>query len=557
MKKRIIYSTSALLLSMAFIGCSLEEKPYSVTAEQLVQSEKGAAQMVTGIYGSFWDSWNMQQTYMAWLDYDQDHSAGPGWVLSSAGSGDVTGHWAYNTVNDLWSTFYRMINRANKAKEALETTDSYQNNAAVRQLYGEVLFLRAFAYFHLVRMYGAVPLRLTSESEENCPRSSVEAVYGQITSDLEMSLDYLNYLSEGNVGAWGHADKTAASILLARVYCTMGSAALTNSGAEMIVDIKGEKKRFTCEKVAGAENFDVQKCYTRAKELCDQVIERRGVDYDLMPDYLKLWGGNNARNKELVWGAAAGSDVAYQTSGLNNYFTPAPYGGSGTWIYMAPNLYQQYDEDDDRIVHGVWHYYWASYTNKKWIAYPANSDRYNEANLPANLKAVSPEFNGSYKGAVPCLTKWYKDDISNPSFYGAKQPATTQQDIILIRYAEAYLLRAEAEVELGNVDAAMKDVDVIRQRAKATTLYTGNVIDKVEARSLVLKERALEFCMEFNRKFDLLRWGLYLDVMNSTSFVECGTAKRSTVRTKKNLLYAIPTSEVAENDAIDSNNYGY
>ena len=555
--KHIKYSVSALVLSLTFASCSLEETPYSVTAEQLAQTEDGATQLVTGIYATFWDNWCMEQTYMAWMDYDQDHSAGPSWVLSSAGSGDVTSHYAYNTNNDLWSMFYRMINRANKAKEALETTDAYQNDPKIRQLYGEVLFLRSFAYFHLVRMYGGVPLRLSSQSEENCPRSSVEKVYEQITNDLEESLNYLNYLSEGNVGAWGHADKTAASLLLARVYCTMGAAALTNSGAEMIVDIKGNKKRFTCDKVDGAENFDAQKCYTRAKELCDNVINRKGIDFDLMPNYLSIWGGNNARNKEFVWGAAAGSDVDFQTSGLNNYFTPAPYGGSGAWIYMAPNLYQQYDEDDDRIVHGVWHYYWASYTNKKWIAYPANSEKYNAEHLPDNLKAVSTEFNSNYKGAVPCLTKWYKDDISNPSFYSKKEPATSQQDVILIRFAEAYLLRAEAEVELGNIDAAMQDVDVIRKRAKATTLYEGKVADKVEARSLVLKERALEFCMEFNRKFDLLRWGLYLNVMNSTEFIECGTAKRSTIRTKKNLLYAIPTSEIAENDDIDSNNYGY
>ena len=50
-------------------------------------------------------------------------------VLSSAGSGDITGHYAYNTNNDLWSVFYRMISRANKAKEALESTDSYQTES--------------------------------------------------------------------------------------------------------------------------------------------------------------------------------------------------------------------------------------------------------------------------------------------------------------------------------------------------------------------------------------------------------------------------------------------
>ena len=100
-----------------------------------------------------------------------------------------------------------MISRANKAKEALESTDSYQTESAVRQLYGETLFLRAFAYFHLVRMYGAVPLRLSSEAETDCPRASVEAVYNTIVNDLETCLEYMYYTSEGNVGAWGHADK--------------------------------------------------------------------------------------------------------------------------------------------------------------------------------------------------------------------------------------------------------------------------------------------------------------------------------------------------------------
>ena len=545
------------VMSMGLVSCSLEEHPYNLTAEKLAGSEEGAEQLVTGIYAIFWDNWMMEQTYIAWMDYDHDHCGGPGWVLSSAGSGDVTSHYAYNTNNDLWSSLYRMINRANKAKEAMERTDAYQTDAKVKQLYGEVLFLRAFAYFHLVRMYGAVPLRLTSESEKDCPRSPVEEVYNQITTDLETSLDYLNYVSEGNVGEWGHADKTAAALLLARVYCTMGSTALACQGAKMIVDIKGTDTEFTCDKVDGSENINATQCYTRAKELCDMIIQRRGVDFDLMPEYLKIWGSNNRRNKEFVWGAAAGSDVDFRTSGLNNYFTPAPYGGSGAWIYMAPNLYDQYDEDDDRAVYGVWHYYLTSYTQKNWVSFPSNSNKYNKENLPENLKAFKSGFNSSYKYGVPCLTKYYDGDIANPSFYSAKNAAETEQDVIFLRFAEAYLLRAEAEVELGNVAAAMADVDVIRSRAKATTLYSGNVTDKVQARSLVLKERALELTMEFNRKFDLLRWGLYLNVMNTTQSIQCGNSQRSTIRTQKNLLYAIPTIEIAENDLIDSNNYGY
>ena len=107
-----------MICSMAAFAtsCSLEETPYSITSEKLGQTEEGAEQLVTGIYATFWDNWCMEQTYMAWMDYDNDHCGAPAWVLSSAGSGDITGHYAYNTNNDLWSVFYRMISRANKAK---------------------------------------------------------------------------------------------------------------------------------------------------------------------------------------------------------------------------------------------------------------------------------------------------------------------------------------------------------------------------------------------------------------------------------------------------------
>ncbi len=64
------------------------------------------------------------------------------------------------------------------------------------------------------------------------------------------------------------------------------------------------------------------------------------------------------------------------------------------------------------------------------------------------------------------LTKWYKGDISNPTFFKQKEASQSEQDVILIRYAEAFLLRAEAEVELGDITAAMKDIDGLENGQK-------------------------------------------------------------------------------------------
>lgn len=546
---------SILAATLVVAACSLDESPYSITAEKLAETEEGARQLVTGVYGIFWDNWMMEQTYMAWMDQDHDHCMGPAWAINTAGSGDVTGHYSYNTYNDLWSVFYRMINRANKAMEVLSETESLQkDDQQFRQYYGEMLFMRAFAYFHLVRMYGAVPLRLTSESESDCARSSVKEVYEQVTGDLEESLKYLHYPSDGFVGDWGHADKTAAQILLARVYCTMGSVALSNQGVKMIVDIKGVDTQFDCKAVDGGSGIDAAASYRRAKELCDEVIARKGMDFDMMPDYLSLWGGNNRKNKEFVWGANSNSDTEYCSAGLAYYYTPAPFGGAGAWTYLSPHLVNQYDENDDRQVYGIWHYYRGSYT-ANWYGYPYNSPKYNKANLPDSYRANKDGFTNT-KNAAPCCTKWYAYDIANPSFFSAAVK-TPEQDVILIRFAEAYLLRAEAKVELGDIAGAMADVDVIRHRANAETYYSGNVTDQVQARSVVFEERGLELCQEFNRKFDLLRWGLYLDVMNTTENIQINTNVRSLIRTQKNLLFAIPTNEIAENSLIGGNNYGY
>ena len=69
----------------------------------------------------------------------------------------------------------------------------------------------------------------------------------------------------------------------------------------------------------------------------------------------------------------------------------------------------------------------------------------------------------------------------------------------------------------------------------------------------------MEFMQEFNRKFDLLRWGLYLDVMNKTQSVRIqGTGLSiSKVRQPRSILYAVPLNEINNNRLFGPNNSGY
>lgn len=554
--KKIIFG---LISAMTIISCSLDETPYTISSEELANSANGAEQLITGIYNCFWDTYMMKKTYMEWLDMDHDHAGAQAWVMSGAGEGNVTTHWGYNNSSDLWNAFYQMISRANKAMESIDEEDNQGQDKKISQLYGEALFLRAWAYFHLVRMYGPVPLRLTYIQENDMARSSVKDVFEQVCTDLRAACDHMSYRSEGVVGEWGHADKTAAQLLLARVLCTMGSGSLGANGTEIVVPVNGKDIRYTsdAEALAGYRDIDATACYREAKTLCDAILERKGVDYDLLPSFTDVWGTVNARNKEFIWGVASSSNTAYQTEHLSRYYSLCPFGGN-IWCFMSPELYKQYEEQDDRVVFGVFHYFASSYDNVfsyGWFPYP-DEETYGFDKLPESLKSFSNKWYGNFAKSSPGIAKWYVGDLRNLEPRDAVDGDQIQQDIPLLRFAEVYLLKAEAEIELGNIGDGIDAINMIRRRAKASELPR-TIGDVVEARSLVLKERSLELVAEFNRKFDLLRWGLYLGVMNNTVSVSAYGYANSKVRERRNLLYAVPTAEVTENKLFGPNNFGW
>ncbi len=88
---------------------------------------------------------------------------------------------------DVWKNSYNAIANANLALERIPTIG--MDATLKKRLLGEVYFLRAFFYFHLVRLYGDVPLITTSitvDSPDLYPsRTAYAQVYDQIISDLQ------------------------------------------------------------------------------------------------------------------------------------------------------------------------------------------------------------------------------------------------------------------------------------------------------------------------------------------------------------------------------------
>ena len=104
----------------------------------------------------------------------------------------------------------------------------------------------------------------------------------------------------------------------------------------------------------------------------------------------------------------------------------------------------------------------------------------------------------------------------------------------------------------------MEALNRVRRRSNATEKKLsgdGNVGSQVAFRSAVLEERAMELAIEGDRRWDLIRWGIYLDAMNSIGTLdEVGVTK---VRTERHLLYPLPAAEVLSNTMIEGNNPGW
>jgi len=204
----------------SFIGCKkfLVEHPKSIASPETVLSSVGGLDAaLVGAYSNItgWSkmySWDVLPLNESFVDYQYspfNGDASNGNILSTS-----------YPINFAWTSLYKIISSANLI---LANVGNIDNDPNKNRIEGEAKFLRAWAYFDLVQLFGDVPLVLepvTDPSNFQPPRTPQADVYKQIVSDLQDAETKMNDAAPQP----SRANKWVAKAYLAKVYLTMAGS---------------------------------------------------------------------------------------------------------------------------------------------------------------------------------------------------------------------------------------------------------------------------------------------------------------------------------------------
>ena len=155
-----------------------------------------------------------------------------------------------------------------------------------------------------------------------------------------------------------------------------------------------------------------------------------------------------------------------------------------------------------------------------------------------------------HTSTIPIFTKYWEE--------GERNPANSDANMHIIRYADALLMYAEALNEIGQTGPALTHLNRVRERAFNTPDQNYVGLSAEEFRTAVWLERRLELAMEGHRWFDLARTDRFVERMKEHAAYEASVAESNKVEIAQNIqphmvLMPIPQREVDLNTVLEQN----
>jgi hypothetical protein len=386
---------------------------------------------------------------------------------------------------------YQIIARTNEILSKIDAVDF--DAASKANLKGQALFLRAYAYFELVRYFGKVPLHLTpvtNRQEAALPLASVDEVYAQIIKDATAAAQSLSPKSKQEPG---RATSGAAKTILANALI-------------------------------------VQKKWAEAETVLREVVNSN--EYSLMPDYKNAFSGTNSNknNAESVF------EVQFQegSAGLNGNFMysflPRPITAAELQPITGTSNPQGISGEGNNAP-----------TPDIIAAYEAG-DKRKDASIGYVTLSQSLRANKVY----PYIKKFAMPHA---------QHNNTGNNWPIYRYAEVLLFLAEAMNEQGKGAEALLYLNMVRDRAFGAGIAIITTTAQAQLRDIIFGERRVELAFENKRWFDLVRSGKAVEVITAYGnrvkanpldyYYPAGAVPPNNAFTNIDLVYGLPADEAA------------
>jgi len=426
------------------------------------------------------------------------------------------------------------------------------DDALKARMKAEARFIRAFLYFRLTTQYGDVPLfdhNLTLEESAVLSRTPKADVVAFVRSELNDIVTVLPTKQEYSTADNGRITKGAVMTLLARTYL-------------------------------------YENDWTNVASICEGIIKGSYGQYALFNSYdgLFLPGDANYSNK---YNSEVILDIGYAWGTprtWSNYYDAIPLTEGGRISAFAPTQElvddyimlngkgikesgSGYDENNPYVNRDPRLTYTVVYDGYKWQRSDGGVDIIHIApgsSVAAGLtdptidEYAGPGKNSSATGYY--LRKWY-DPL-------APQGMASGLNLILMRYADVLLMYAEAENELGqmNADIWSQTVGALRARAGFSDASALNFpAAGSDLQSIIRRERRCELALEGLRLFDIRRWKTAETVMNGTphgaKFVNNNTEyielNPRSFDPNRSYLFSVPQSQIDIDKNLLPNNPGY
>lgn len=523
MNYRINYKhiLAGVVLSVGtFTACKkdfLEPQPYGQYSPEQLKSKRGIDGLLVGVYaildgqGLPTDPWSVgaSQWGIAGVASDDaykgtDANDQPQMTEIELYQSQSANPYFYNK----WIAVYEGVARANDVIKLIPQVEGL-SDADQKDIAGQARFLRGHFHFEAKRHWNKVPyIDETTTSYDNSAD-----IWPQIEADFKYAFENLP-ATQAQVG---RANKWAAGAYLAKTLL-------------------------------------YQKKYAEAKALFDQIIANgtnsRGDKYDLQPRYSMNFRPDFDNSAEDVFSVQAAASGNVDGSGERSYGLAFPYGGEfGCCGFYQPsqNLvnahkvntsglpfldgsYNNTDLKNDEGVNSD-----QAFTNDKttpldprldWSVGRRGVNYWDWGPHPGRAWIRDQAYAGPFS---PKKHVFSKSEMNSLTSSGWKN--ITAKDVHLIRFADVLLMAAECEIEVGSLEKAREYINRVRARAANPADFVndatgtpaanyqvkpyGSFASQDEARNAVRFERRLELAMEGHRFFDLVRWGIADQVLNT------------------------------------------